>query len=52
MSNKPHLRPHKLPPPRSRTRITALLLVLLFIALLALSVLMVSSGHVIPPGVR
>ena len=52
MSNKAHLRPHKRQQQGNRNRLTALLLVLLFIALLALSVLMVSSGHVIPPGVR
>jgi uncharacterized BrkB/YihY/UPF0761 family membrane protein len=53
MSNKAHLRPHKRQQQGSRNRtVAALLMVLLFLALLALSVVMVSSGHVIPPGVR
>jgi hypothetical protein len=52
MSSKAHLRPHKRQQQGSRNRVTALLLVLLFFALVALAVVMVSSGHVIPPGVR
>ena len=52
MSNKAHLRPHKRQQQGNRNRVAALLLVLLFIALLALSVVMISSGHVISPGVR
>ncbi|MGH3290936.1 MAG: hypothetical protein ACRDP7_03940 [Trebonia sp.] len=52
MSNKAHLRPHKRQQQGSRNRVAGLLLVLLFFALIALAVVMVSSGHVIPPGVR
>jgi hypothetical protein len=53
MSNKAHLRPHKRQQQGSRNRVAALLLALLvFLALVALAVVMVSSGHVIPPGVR
>jgi hypothetical protein len=52
MSNKAHLRPHKRPQQGSRNRAAALLLALLFVALVALAVVMVSSGHVIPAGVR
>ena len=51
MSNKPHLRPHK-QQQSGLNRTTALLLVLLFVALLVVAVAMVSSGHGVPPGVR
>jgi hypothetical protein len=51
MSNKAHLRPHKQPQRQSRV-VVALLVVLVFLALIVLAVAMVMSGHGVPPGVR
>ena len=48
MSNKAHLHPH--PKKRQASRATGLLLVILFIALVALATAMVASGHAMPAG--
>ena len=48
MSNKAHLRPHR--KKRQASRATGLLLVILFIALVALATAMVASGHAMPAG--
>ena len=48
MGNKAHLRPHR--KKRQASRTTGLLLVILFIALVALAVAMVASGHALPAG--
>jgi hypothetical protein len=48
MSNKAHLRPHR--KKRQASRATGLLLVVLFIALVALATAMVASGHAMPAG--
>ena len=48
MGNKAHLRPHR--KKRQASLTTGLLLVILFIALVALAVAMVASGHALPAG--
>jgi hypothetical protein len=48
MSNKAHLRPHR--KKRQASRATALILVTLFIALVALATAMAASGHSLPAG--
>jgi hypothetical protein len=48
MSNKAHLRPHR--KKRQASRTTGLLLVILFLALVALATAMVASGHAMPAG--
>jgi hypothetical protein len=48
MSNKAHLRPHR--KKRQASRTTGLLLVIGFIALVALATAMVASGHAMPAG--
>jgi hypothetical protein len=48
MSNKAHLHPHR--KKRQASRTTGLLLVILFIALVALATAMAASGHAMPPG--
>ena len=48
MSNKAHLRPHR--KKRQASLATGLLLVIVFIALVALATAMVASGHAMPAG--
>lgn len=48
MGNKAHLRPHR--KKRQASLTTGLLLVILFIALVALAVAMVANGHALPAG--
>jgi hypothetical protein len=48
MSNKAHLHPHR--KKRQASRTTGLLLVIVFIALVALATAMVASGHAMPAG--
>jgi hypothetical protein len=48
MSNKAHLHPHR--KKRQASWATGLLLVVLFIALVALATAMVASGHALPAG--
>jgi hypothetical protein len=48
VGNKAHLRPHR--KKRQASLTTGLLLVILFIALVALAVAMVASGHALPAG--
>jgi hypothetical protein len=48
MSNKPHLRPHKVQRQASRT--SALLVLFLFLAIFVLAIAMVATGHAMPAG--
>jgi hypothetical protein len=48
MSNKAHLRPHR--KKRQASRTTGLLLVIVFVALVALATAMAASGHAMPAG--
>jgi hypothetical protein len=48
VGNKAHLRPHR--KKRQASLTTGLLLVIVFIALVALAVAMVASGHALPAG--